>query len=268
MATADYSSETEPELEAENELPDLFPRRTKSVVRRRPTGRPVAVLSAMRTAVSCTGLTARPIATALSRASRTARVTIQAVPPKTTTTPSSTAFTLPPTDGSNASMTTSSALFGDYFLEFIRKAENESAAARLATLAVIADDLEGDLIENGVFRFVLDVDRDGESDGERTTGRTPKAETLNALLRVTRELRIGKDAEGVTGNDLPPKAWINQHFSNYVDNELAERDELPWREGQRTLGTLQPEDDAQDRSRRPPTSSGPRGDVEDLLDRM
>ena len=160
------------------------------------------------------------------------------------------------------------ALFGDYFLEFIRKAENESAAARLATLAVIADDLEGDLIENGVFRFVLDVDRDGESDGERTTGRTPKAETLNALLRVTRELRIGKDAEGVTGNDLPPEARINQHFSNYVDNELAERDELSWREGQRTLGTLQPEDDAQDRSRRPPTSSGPRGDVEDLPDRM
>ena len=130
------------------------------------------------------------------------------------------------------------ALFGDYFLEFIRKAENESAAARLASLAVIADDLEGDLIENGIFRSVVDVDgdRDGESDGERTTGRTPKTETLNALLRVTRELRIGKESEGVTGNDLPPETRVSQHYSNYVTDKLPNRD-LPWRDGQRTIGT-------------------------------
>jgi hypothetical protein len=161
------------------------------------------------------------------------------------------------------------ALFGDYFLEFIRKAENESAAARLASLAVIGDELEGDLIENGVFRDVVDVDQDGdgESDSERTTGRTPKTETLNALLKVTRELRIGKGAEGVTGNDLPPKARVNQHYSNYVTDMFPDRD-LPWRDGKRTLGTPQVPDSERERNRRPPTSPGPRGDLDDLLDRM
>jgi hypothetical protein len=155
------------------------------------------------------------------------------------------------------------ALFGDYFLEFIRKAENESGAARLASLAVIADGLEGDLIENGVFRSVLAVDQDGESDGERETGRTPKTETLNALLRVTRELRIGKDSEGVTGNDLPPKARVNQQFSNYVANKFPDEDGLPWRDGQQTLATPR----VPDTEREPPTPRGP-GDVDDLLDRM
>jgi len=162
------------------------------------------------------------------------------------------------------------ALYGDYFLEFIRKAENESAAARLASLAVIADDLEGDLIENGVFRDVLDGDQDGETDGEsdaeRTSERTPKTETLNALLKVTRELRIGKGAEGVSGNDLPPKHRANLHFSNHVSSEVPETDTLPWRDGKRTLGSIQPKEDHRGRQRSP--SPGPRGLHDDLPDPM
>ena len=114
---------------------------------------------------------------------------------------------------------------------------------------MIADDLEGDLIENGVFRDVLDGDQDGETDGkgdaERTTGRTPKTETLNALLKVTRELRIGKGAEGVSGNDLPPKHRANLHFSNHVSSEVPETDTLPWRDGKRTLGSIQPKEDTE-----------------------
>jgi hypothetical protein len=151
------------------------------------------------------------------------------------------------------------ALYGDYFLEFIRKAENESGAARLASLAVIADDLEGDLIDNGVFRSVLDVDQDGE----RETDKTPKTETLNALVRVMRELRIGKNAEGITGNDLSPETRANQLFSNYAESEFGDRDEIPWRNGGRTVAMPR----VPDTKRGPPTSRGP-GGVDDLLDRM
>lgn len=149
------------------------------------------------------------------------------------------------------------AVFGDYYYEFVPKVENESAAARLATLAVIADELEADIIQNGVFRDVLDVG-DGNENEERTAGQSPKTETLNALLRVHRELRIGKDAEGVTGNDFSPKAQARTHFSNRLESSHGDHDELPWREGKPGLVRMNPEKIGQQRERRsPPPGLGP-----------
>jgi len=146
------------------------------------------------------------------------------------------------------------ALFGDYYAEFIQKAENESAAARLASLAVIADELEADIIQNGVFRDVLDVG-DGSS-GECTTGQTPKEETLNALLRVLRELRLGKESEGVTGNDLSTKARANTHFTNMIDDNFGDEDRVPWRDG--VEGLIHLDSDAFDQQlERPSFPSGP-----------
>jgi hypothetical protein len=117
--------------------------------------------------------------------------------------------------------------------------------------------------DDRVTPLATDVDPAGESDGEREAGRTPKTETLNALVRVMRELRIGKNAEGVTGNDLPPKERVNQHYSNYVANKFPDEDTLPWRNERRTLAVPR----VPDTEREPPTSRGP-ADVDDLLDRM
>jgi hypothetical protein len=155
------------------------------------------------------------------------------------------------------------ALFGDYYAEFIQKAENESAAARLASLAVIADELETEFIQNGVFSEVLDVG-DGSSE-ERTTGQTPKDETLNALLRVLRELRLGKESEGVTGNDLGAEARAKQHFSYQMSQAFADDDELSWREGKQGLPLIDPEAFDQQRER-PPSPPGPDSLPDDLPD--
>ena len=157
------------------------------------------------------------------------------------------------------------AVFGDYYAEFIQKAENESAAARLASLAVIADELEADIIQNGVFSDVLDVG-DGSS-GECTTGQTPKEETLNALLRVLRELRLGKESEGVTGNDLSTKARANTHFTNMIDDNFGDEDEVPWRDGVEGLIHLDsdPFDQQPERPSFPPGPGSPRDRPDDLF---
>jgi hypothetical protein len=147
------------------------------------------------------------------------------------------------------------AVFGDYYYEFVPKVENESAAARLATLAVIADELEADIIQNGVFRDVLNVG-DGTGSEERTAGRSPKTETLNVLLRVLRELRIGKDAEGVSGNDFTDKTRAKTHFSNRLENTHGDTDELPWREGTPGLVRMNPDELGQ-QPERPSPPLGP-----------
>jgi hypothetical protein len=155
------------------------------------------------------------------------------------------------------------ALFGDYYAEFIQKAENESAAARLASLAVIADELEADIIQNGVFRDVLNIGN-GTDTEERTVGDSPKDETLNAFLRVLRELRLGKDAEGVTGNDLSTKARGNTHFATMIDDNFGDEDELPWRDGVENLVHID-SDTFDHQPERPPGPGSPRDDLPDDL---
>lgn len=157
------------------------------------------------------------------------------------------------------------AVFGDYYAEFITKVENESAAARLATLAVIADELEADIIQNGVFRDVLDVS-DGSSE-TRTAGRSPNTETLDALMRVLRELRLGKDAEGVTGNDPTPKTRAKNHFTNMIESNFGDSEVLPWREGVSGLIHMDPDQFGQqpERPSFPPGPGAPPGDLDDLL---
>lgn len=85
-------------------------------------------------------------------------------------------------------------LFEDYYVEYAGKAENDSQAARLASLAVIADDLETHLITDGVF-FEKEIDDKG------TTVEVPKGQTLEAFASALRELRLGQKYEGVSGNN-------------------------------------------------------------------
>ena len=155
------------------------------------------------------------------------------------------------------------AVFGDYYAEFLVKVETESAAARLASLAVIADELEADLLQNGVFRDVLDVG-DGSGEG-RPAGQSPQTETLNALLRVLRELRLGKDAEGVTGNDLSDENRLKNHFSVHMDNQFGEKDELAWRQGTPAVIQIDPEQLGDNHRREPPRfPPGPGSPPDDL----
>ena len=153
------------------------------------------------------------------------------------------------------------AAFGDYYMEFVGKVETESAAARLASLAVIADELEADIIQNGVFRDVLDVG-DGTGGEERTAGCSPKDETLNALLRVLRELRLGKDAEGVTGNDVSDETRLKTQFTHLMNTNAS--DEPPWRNGETGLPWIDASQFDQQRER-PPSPPG-RGDLPDDVD--
>ena len=152
------------------------------------------------------------------------------------------------------------AAFGDYYTEFITKVETESAAARLASLAVIADELEADIIQNGVFREVLNVG-DGDAE-ERTAGRSPKDETLNALLRVLRELRVGKDAEGVTGNDVSDATRFKTQFTHLMNTNVEEND-AAWRNGTESLLRIDASQIGQQRER--PPSPPDRGDFPDDL---
>jgi hypothetical protein len=153
------------------------------------------------------------------------------------------------------------AAFGDYYTEFIVKVETESAAARLASLAVIADELEADIIQNGVFREVLDIG-DGTGDEGRAAGRSPRDETLNALLRVLRELRLGKDAEGVTGNDMSDATRFKTQFTHLMNTNVEEND-AAWRNGTESLLRIDASQIGQQRER-PPSPPG-RGDFPDEL---
>jgi len=154
------------------------------------------------------------------------------------------------------------AVFGDYYIEFVGKVETESAAARLASLAVIADELEADIIQNGVFREVLNV---GDGDGEeRTAGRSPKDETLNALLRVLRELRLGKDAEGVTGNDVSDATRFKTQFTHLMNTNVEEND-AAWRNGTESLLRIDASQIGQQRER-PPSPPDPNSLPDELPD--
>jgi len=75
--------------------------------------------------------------------------------------------------------------FREYVETYRRKAENDGEAARLASLAVITDVLERDLIRNGVVR--------SDDEGDRVRG-----VTVETLTDAMAELRRGLRTEGLT----------------------------------------------------------------------
>jgi hypothetical protein len=93
-------------------------------------------------------------------------------------------------------------------VDFHGKGENKSQAAALASAAVIRDRLERHLLTDGVFydKQVADVDdliesgMDPEAAREAAFVKKPKIQTLEAYTDAMREVRLGLDYEGVTGD--------------------------------------------------------------------
>jgi hypothetical protein len=99
-------------------------------------------------------------------------------------------------------------LFTDYYVDFHGKGENKSQAAALASAAVIRDRLERHLLTDGVFydKQIADVDEliesgmDPEAAREAAFVKKPRVQTLEAYTDAMREVRLGLDYEGVTGD--------------------------------------------------------------------
>jgi len=84
--------------------------------------------------------------------------------------------------------------FSEYFETYGTKAGSDGEAARLASLAVIADLLERDLLKNGIVR--------SQADGNRRIRRA----TIRQYTAVLDELRRGLRSEGVSGNQTGPSS--------------------------------------------------------------
>lgn len=79
--------------------------------------------------------------------------------------------------------------FKEYRRKYAKKAENDAEATRLASLAVVADLLERELIKNGFVRSRVDPREEGG------------IQTIEAYTYALSELRRGLRSEGVTGGD-------------------------------------------------------------------
>jgi len=82
--------------------------------------------------------------------------------------------------------------FMGYYEQYEYKAENPGEAARLASIAVIIEELERDLFMDGC--WIVKENDDGEE------YKIPKQQTLEALFDANRELRLSQDYEGITNN--------------------------------------------------------------------
>jgi len=91
-------------------------------------------------------------------------------------------------------------LFESLFQRYREKAENPSEAASLASAAVIRDELEADLLKNGLFRPTKVGDPEDYKNPEDAFVEMPKKATIDAYTDALREVRLGKEYEGVTGN--------------------------------------------------------------------
>lgn len=94
-------------------------------------------------------------------------------------------------------------LFRDYYLEYSERATIDSQAARLASLAVIADDLEDQLLNEGIFYKKQIADPDellaAGRDPDEAFAEVPKKGTVEAYTDALREVRLGLKHEGISG---------------------------------------------------------------------
>lgn len=88
-------------------------------------------------------------------------------------------------------------MYEDYYVEYAGKAQNESQAARLASYAVICDQLERHLLQDGI--FYTDQIGDPEEMGDEAFVQKPKTQTLESLNDALTELRLGHKYEGISG---------------------------------------------------------------------
>lgn len=99
-------------------------------------------------------------------------------------------------------------LFEDYYVEFHGKAENKSQAAALASLAVIRDELDRNLVVDGVFyedqiadpEELIEAGIPPEEAQDKAFVEKPKIATLDGLDKIEKELRLGLKYEGVNDN--------------------------------------------------------------------
>ena len=92
-------------------------------------------------------------------------------------------------------------VFEDYYVDFHGKGENKSQAAALASAAVIRDKLERHLLTEGPFYTDKIGDPDDFENPDDAFVKKPKTATLEAYTDAMREVRLGCDYEGITGEN-------------------------------------------------------------------
>lgn len=95
-------------------------------------------------------------------------------------------------------------MFEDYYVEYRGKAENDTEAAALAAGAVIRDELEANLLRDGITypKQIADPDElaKADKDPEEAFVQAPRVQLLESYQEARQEMRLGLKYEGINDN--------------------------------------------------------------------